>query len=70
MNNKEFKKLPYEEMNQEIRNELSKILIYTALINLIGWFAILIFGWKIGIFIGLITLLIVLLLIEDRGSLR
>ena len=66
MKYKEFKKLPLNEMRAQLKKELSQILIYTSLVFAIGVFAILIFGWHFGVFIGLIVWLIVLLVIREK----
>jgi len=66
MKYKEFKKLPLNEMKAQMKKEIGQILIYTSLVFTIGIFAILIFGWRFGAFIGLIVWLIVLLVIREK----
>ena len=45
-------------MRKELKYELLKILGYAVLVNLIGWAGVLIGGLEIGLFTGLMILLL------------
>ena len=55
-----------KEMKDELRKDILQILLFTSIIWLIGLFAILSFGRKLGILSGLIVWLITLLVIRNK----
>ena len=62
---KQYEKLTLNEMRQQIKKELVHILLFTVVTWLVGLFAILNFGWKLGGFIGLVIWLIVLIIVKE-----
>jgi len=62
---KKFEKLSLQQKREQLKKELSQVLIYTSLVLAIGLFAIINFGWEFGIFVGLIVWLITLLVIKE-----